>query len=61
MFTIGGMTCVNCADAIDKKVREAFTDKGLIDVKTTVLTEKSKITFEKEWITSKRVTSDMVR
>jgi len=55
------MTCVNCAEAINKKVRSAFTEKGLIEVKTTVMTEKSKITFDKDLMNSKLVTQDMVR
>ena len=55
------MTCVNCAQAINKKVKEVYSERGLIDVKTTVMTEKSKVTFDKDLMTRHNITSDMVR
>jgi len=44
-YKITGMTCVNCVAAINKKVNESFKDRGLIDIKTTLITHKSRVAF----------------
>lgn len=57
-FKIGGMTCVNCSNAIEKAMKTEFESRGLIEVQIALLTHKMRITFNKDAYDAKEFSTD---
>jgi len=47
-FKIEGMTCVNCSSAIENGIKNAFKDKGLVEVGVVLLMHKMRVQFYKQ-------------
>lgn len=59
-FKIGGMTCVNCSNAIEKAMQTEFEERGLLEVQIALLTHKMRITFGKDAYDAKEFTTDEI-
>jgi copper chaperone CopZ len=56
---VGGMSCVNCSNAVINKVKSSF-GSALVDIQITLLTGKMRCTFTSECIESGEVSQDKV-
>ena len=62
-YKIEGMTCVNCSSAIENGLKNAFSDKGLLEtdgVSVVLLMHKMRVQFYKNQIAIHNITPQKI-
>ena len=59
-FKIEGMTCVNCSSAIENGIKNAFKDKGLVEVGVVLLMHKMRVQFYKQQFEIHKISADQI-
>ena len=59
-FKVGGMSCVNCSNAVENTMKKAFPPEQLKSVTITLLTYKMKCTFPPGLVYGGTITAEQI-